>query len=759
MGGIFTVKLHEEQEKIAFETPCFTGHKEQLQDMEFSPFDVDLLATASADKTVKLWKMKAGKLENSTEECEATLKDHAKKAMLLKWHPAAGMTLASAGQNDGIRIWDVSAQKAAFSFNTITAEPKCLGWNHNGSLLSVFTKDKMMHVIDPRSQSSVVSKNGHMSISKPPRVQWNGAHNLMISVGFTDKNQREYMVHDPRNWSTPVHQTNLDKGTQICWIHYDDATSLFYVVNKGHGVLQQYFFSETGERTGKPELIQCLNDYVSKEMINYFYFLPKQAVDPMKKEINRGIKLTGKTAEFVSFKVQKKLEPGFSADLFPKHRAAKAAQTYQEWASGANKDPLFEEFQPDGSTSTPGSRGTGPSPAQSSGAPTQAKFEEQKVPDTSPAISGGAQGGKDSELAPNHQADTFFTKRPLLGKPVPACAEALKNAKEGHEKSKTHLNLPQLPNGNLDLHALNTKRAALSAKLKDLEVSWAGWRNYALDCTIDVLNVPVSYGHSLGTPIPSIRLYKIRPKNIRPESKDNVGYVWAHGGGAVYYDAQHFEFLMCRMAVEANCIVFSVDFRNGPEYKSPTGMMDFYHCVKFVSENAAFLGVNKKTICVGGQSGGAWICLGAVHLMIKSGEVGMIKSQILTCPMISNQSGSLPESQLADYEVPNAESIKNFIQHLSTPEDFKQKSAIAFPGLMSDGEVAQCPPTVIFTSEFDYLRRDAIHFAKRLQKAKRYLDLQDMPGTHHGYQYDGNIEETGWFFQEMALAIEKYVRV
>ena len=55
--------------------------------------------------------------------------------------------------------------------------------------------------------------------------------------------------------------------------------------------------------------------------------MPKQSVDPMKKEVARGLKLTGKTAEWVSFKIPRKNEPDFSADLFPYHRAQKAAQS------------------------------------------------------------------------------------------------------------------------------------------------------------------------------------------------------------------------------------------------------------------------------------------------------------------------------------------------------------------------------------------------------------------------------------------------
>ena len=118
--------------------------------MEFSPFHVDMLATASADKTLKLWKMPPGKFTESSEQCEVTLTGHSKKVMVMQWHPSAEYTLASAGETDGVRIWDVQAGKNLFAFDKNIGEPKSMTWNHNGSLISMFTKDKKMHVIDPR---------------------------------------------------------------------------------------------------------------------------------------------------------------------------------------------------------------------------------------------------------------------------------------------------------------------------------------------------------------------------------------------------------------------------------------------------------------------------------------------------------------------------------------------------------------------------------------------------------------------------------
>ena len=89
-----------------------------------------------------------------------------------------------------------------------------------------------------------------------------------------------------------------------------------------------------------------LTSYNGKEGTHYFYMLPKHAVDPLRKELVRGLRFTGKTAEFITFKLPRK-ESEFSADLYPPHRATIAAHSFESWAKGEDKDPVLEGFDPD----------------------------------------------------------------------------------------------------------------------------------------------------------------------------------------------------------------------------------------------------------------------------------------------------------------------------------------------------------------------------------------------------------------------------
>lgn len=68
------------------------------------------------------------------------------------------------------------------------------------------------------------------------------------------------------------------------------------------------------------------------------------------------------------------------------------------------------------------------------------------------------------------------------------------------------------------------------------------------------------------------------------------------------------------------------------------------------------------------------------------------------------------------------------------------------------------PPAVVFTSEFDSLRRDCYKIKEMFEKANKLLDFQNIPGVHHGYQAMGELQEANWFYKEAGIAFKKYVK-
>lgn len=149
-GGLVAVHPANQFGKLNPCMPLITGHKQVVQDLSFSPFHDNILATASADGSLKLWMIPDGGLTENLTKFDAELKGHTKKVMLMKWHPTASFTIGSTSLDGTLKIWDIQSEKCAMSYDNLREAPWSMEWNKNGSLMATIAKDKRMHIFDPR---------------------------------------------------------------------------------------------------------------------------------------------------------------------------------------------------------------------------------------------------------------------------------------------------------------------------------------------------------------------------------------------------------------------------------------------------------------------------------------------------------------------------------------------------------------------------------------------------------------------------------
>jgi coronin-1B/1C/6 len=96
--------------------PMIHAHTARVVDLHFSPFNDNLLATGSEDCSVKVWEVPDDLANGSTHsDAKAQFKGHAKRVEMVKFHPVADNIVASASVDKTIRLWDVNAQGASFS--------------------------------------------------------------------------------------------------------------------------------------------------------------------------------------------------------------------------------------------------------------------------------------------------------------------------------------------------------------------------------------------------------------------------------------------------------------------------------------------------------------------------------------------------------------------------------------------------------------------------------------------------------------------
>ena len=84
---------------------------------------------------------------------------------------------------------------------------------------------------------------------------------------------------------------------------------------------------------------------------------------------------------------------------------------------------------------------------------------------------------------------------------------------------------------------------------------------------------------SFSVPGQNITVYVHVPHSLKDDDK-RVGIVYAHGGGVISGSAHGYQPATGALAVETQCVVFSVEYRLATETKCPDNIADFYNALK-----------------------------------------------------------------------------------------------------------------------------------------------------------------------------------
>ena len=169
--------------------PIIGGHTGPIQDCDFSPFHENCLATASTDGTVKIWMIPEEGIKENTKTCDADLRGHSKKVQMLKFHPTSEFTLASSCYAGCIKVWDIQNEHSQMSYDHLGSAPQSLEWNWDGSRIACITREKQMHILDPRVVGDAQKTSAHGG-NKTQRMKWMGNTGNIISVGFSEYSER-----------------------------------------------------------------------------------------------------------------------------------------------------------------------------------------------------------------------------------------------------------------------------------------------------------------------------------------------------------------------------------------------------------------------------------------------------------------------------------------------------------------------------------------------------------------------------------------
>ncbi|XP_014444720.1 coronin-7 isoform X2 [Tupaia chinensis] len=303
-------------------------HSDLLTDLAFSPFDDFLLATGSADRTVKLWRLPAsGQALPSVPG--VVLGPHDFPVEVLQFHPTADGVLASAA-GTAVKVWDAARQQPLTELVAHGDLVQSANWSWDGALLGTACKDKQLRIFDPRakpqaSQSTQAHENG-----RDGRLVWTSTKEHLVSTGFNQMREREVKLWDTRLFSSALASLTLDTSPGSLMPLLDSDSGLLVLAAKGERQLCCYEVAP--QQPALSPVTQCILESVLRGAA----LVPRRALAVMGCEVLRVLQLSDTAIIPISFHVPRKAVE-FHEDLFPDTAGCVPAADPSTWWAGSDQ--------------------------------------------------------------------------------------------------------------------------------------------------------------------------------------------------------------------------------------------------------------------------------------------------------------------------------------------------------------------------------------------------------------------------------------
>ncbi len=185
--------------------------------------------------------------------------------------------------------------------------------------------------------------------------------------------------------------------------------------------------------------------------------------------------------------------------------------------------------------------------------------------------------------------------------------------------------------------------------------------------------------------------------------------VWFHGGGWVLGDINSGDLPGRDLAMSADCVVVSVDYRLAPETPFPGPFDDCMAAMRWVIAHAGELGIDGQRVVVGGDSAGGNL---AAAVAIEAALEGVnLAGQLLVYPVTSSdlQRPSMVEN--AEGYFLTRGSLKWFWDHYAQGANRADHRIAPLDGINAVSAEIAISPAWVYTAGFDPLRDEGIIYA------------------------------------------------
>ena len=224
--------------------------------------------------------------------------------------------------------------------------------------------------------------------------------------------------------------------------------------------------------------------------------------------------------------------------------------------------------------------------------------------------------------------------------------------------------------------------------------------------------------------------------------------VYYHGGGWVVADINVYDGAPRALAMGANAIVVSVEYRHAPEHKFPAAHDDAWTAYKWAVENIHELNGNSDKIAVAGESAGGNLAAN-VALMAKEQKTKMPIHQLLVYPVAGSDMNTPSYKENADAKPLGKADMEWFVKNTTSSMEQAKDPRLNLNGR---SDLAGVAPATIILAQIDPLRSDAETYATKLKDAGVAVDTKVFDGVTHEFFGMGKVVPQAKQAMDLAVA-------
>ncbi|WP_010250322.1 alpha/beta hydrolase [Myroides injenensis] len=238
---------------------------------------------------------------------------------------------------------------------------------------------------------------------------------------------------------------------------------------------------------------------------------------------------------------------------------------------------------------------------------------------------------------------------------------------------------------------------------------------------------------------------KIRLRSYRPNNQEDLPiFLYFHGGAFIFGTPEQYDTILANLALDANILIVSVDYRLAPEHPFPAAVYDGYDSLEWLSLYANKIGGQNNKIIIGGSSAGGTI---AASITQYNKKINIVH-QFLLYPAMNSLLTSDSMQLFANAPMQTKTSAywmwHHYLQgNLTTPPPF------AVPSTTKD--LTNLPSATIITAEYDPLRDEAHEYSILLKNSHVDVNYLCIKGAVHAFDFFTSSLSTQFHYLQVNL--------